>query len=338
MVQPTKVPPTGETSNTQDVQNKKDPNARQINPTTDQGPPKRPFKEVFEVKSESNRVKKTASFTKTKSDDEEELLSPLDLAKTLAKPSKTPSVVDTIVFHKEEENPEPVVKQNTSIAEVDDSVDTTEPEVKAANAPVEKAKDPVKDLIDNVNPDTHTPVAIEKDKKQDDLAQSTQVINTTQPQVAQAAIPVDVPKPAQQATQVRQTLIQLASQMAEFVKQIKSPERTDTTLKLQYPPLFNGVEIKVTEFATSRSQFNVTFSFSELTQPLAKKLIEDKLNLKVLQESLLAQGYTLQTVTIEQKIPGLSSTTTDEAKLAKQNLPQEEKTGDATEQDMSSLA
>lgn len=72
------------------------------------------------------------------------------------------------------------------------------------------------------------------------------------------------------------------------VVELKTSGRTDTTLTLHYPPLFNGAKITVTEFSSAKGEYNITLS--ELN-PQAKNLVDLPANRDLLLQSLQDKGY-----------------------------------------------
>lgn len=146
-----------------------------------------------------------------------------------------------------------------------------------------------------------------------------------QPQIAQQSAPLTtaINQVPEQSVKAREVLIKLADEMISRLDQITAPDRTDTTITLKHPPLFNGAELVITEFKSSQKEFNVTFTG---LSPDARMLIEVQQNQEALRTALLEKGYTLQMVTIDQKIPGLESSKTEGSPL---DLRQREKEGDA---------
>jgi hypothetical protein len=115
-----------------------------------------------------------------------------------------------------------------------------------------------------------------------------------------AEAPKEVPRGANNVA------MQLMEQMVAKLEKITAPTKVDTMITIKHPPLFDGVQIVVTEYSSSQKQFNVTFQGR--IDPQARDLIVQKVNQEALRQALLEKGYTLQMITIEQKIPGLEST------------------------------
>ena len=99
--------------------------------------------------------------------------------------------------------------------------------------------------------------------------------------------------------------------MVSAMNQVVQTGRTDTTITLQYPPIFQGVSIVITQYESSPKEFNVTFL--NLTNPDARLLIEMKQNQDNLRAALIDKGYTAHMITIEPKLDiSTSSSTTSE--------------------------
>lgn len=160
---------------------------------------------------------------------------------------------------------------------------------------------------------------------------TSNVVVAASPQAVHAASVVTAAKEASKTSNVREVMLKLAQAMVEEIQQIKKPDQTETTFTLKHPPIFEGIEVKITEYNTSQKQFNVTFS--DVNNPTARALIEQQDNQVRLQQALLERGYTMQMVTVEQKIPGLASTETGETKLGGRNYEEGGQAGSATDHD-----
>lgn len=113
------------------------------------------------------------------------------------------------------------------------------------------------------------------------------------------------------AQEGRKVMIQLVEQLVKVLNQLVKTDRTETTIVLKHPPLFDGVTMVITEFKAAKKQFNI--SFFNLDNPTARQLIEAKQNQEHLREALIEKGYTLQMITIETKRDlGSTTTTTDD--------------------------
>lgn len=160
---------------------------------------------------------------------------------------------------------------------------------------------------------------------------SSNVIVAASPQAVHATSVVTAAKEAAKTSNIREVMLKLAQAMVEEIQQIKQAGQTETTFTLKHPPIFEGIEVKITEYDTSQKQFNVTFS--DVNNPTARALIEQQDNQVRLQQALLERGYTMQMVTVEQKIPGLSSTETGETNLGGKTFQEGGQAGSATDQD-----
>lgn len=273
---------------------------------SDQGLKKKSFKEVLDMKlaeTESEQL----SVEGYCDDHKEDKVALLDLAtQTLirqTKPKPKPLIankVDAILLEVE------TVTDRES-AELDETADDVPAAVTYETVQViikEKQQAKFSDK------DSHAPIkAFPKEtneKKSKEQIKPDQINPHAQPLTSfQAATAVET-KIIHDTTKIRQVMLQLAEQMCKRIERVQAPDRTDTTLTLQHPPLFAGVEVRITEFKTSQNQFNVTFV--GVTDPTARMLIEMPKHQAVLQQTLIDKGYILQTITIEQTILGQSST------------------------------
>ena len=165
------------------------------------------------------------------------------------------------------------------------------------------------------------------------LAVGAQTIDASQVQAQIAGIAqIDAPTQKSGADELtkardaRATTIQLVDQLVKALSQLTQTDRTETTLTLKYPPIFEGVSITITEFKTAQKEFNVTFF--NLTNPTARLLIETKQNQESLRNALIEKGYTLQMITIEPKLDiSTSTSTTSDSKRQGQQGRREEQGG-----------
>jgi len=97
----------------------------------------------------------------------------------------------------------------------------------------------------------------------------------------------------------REMLLQLISQMVDALQEITKKDLKETSFTIKYPPLFEGVEIKITEYKQASKEFNI--SFFNLENAEARALIESRLNQESLRTHLADRGYVLHMVTIEPK-------------------------------------
>ena len=124
------------------------------------------------------------------------------------------------------------------------------------------------------------------------------------------------------AQKAHETRIQLVDQLVKALSQLTQTDRTETTLTLKYPPIFEGVSITITEFKTAQKEFNVTFF--NLTDPTARLLIETKQNQESLRNALIEKGYTLQMITIEPKLDISTATSNTAQDSKRQDQPNKE--------------
>ncbi len=87
-------------------------------------------------------------------------------------------------------------------------------------------------------------------------------------------------------------LKELLQQLAETLQVTKAEGKTDTTITLKYPPLFQGVQVTLTSFETARGEFNL--SFTNLTQQ-AKNLLD--LNMNAFRLGMEQKGHILHMIT-----------------------------------------
>ncbi len=286
---------------------KKDPSqTRTTAPMADDGRKKR-FREVLEPDDDKkSRPTKTPT---AKNDDEEEKISPLELAAevNVRKLKPEPSITSTRVFHQDESTEDASEKPSVAIVEKKEEVRTATPQA---------------------------PVSKNKGEKDTSSSFDNNMAFAPAPQVMQASQAPEAIKMPEQVTSARETLLALAKEMVEQIQKVIEPGKTETTLTLKHPPLFSGVEIKITEFDTSQKQFNLTFS--NILNPEARALIELSSNQARLQEALIAKGYTLQMITVEQKIPGLQSTRSNdfnELAFGQDKYSNQKQAGTATDDD-----
>ncbi|MBS0635436.1 MAG: hypothetical protein JSR37_08250 [Verrucomicrobia bacterium] len=172
-----------------------------------------------------------------------------------------------------------------------------------------KTKD--EDVAIVVSTDTKAKVVVGEAKAAEKVDPTAVVITPVQLHATVAAT-TSAQEPAK-VSNVREVMLKLAQSMVDQIQIVKDSGKTDTTFTLKHPPLFEGVEVKITEFDSAKNQFNLTFS--DVNNPTARALIEQQDNQVRLQQALVDKGYTVQMVTVEQKIPGLNSTATEESKL-----------------------
>ncbi len=315
---------------------KKDrPPVKTTTPNTDDGS-KKPFKQVLDATMTEKKTKPIPNHVKeVKSDDDDDdddIVSPFELAaKANAQKQKPqPTITATRVFHEA-----PVEDVNIAITPVDEdlpkalpiqpkTVDKTAQPIVAPAAHPKDVKDPTKPT------EIKAPGPVKEDDG--DKKDSTTVIVAAPHQVNPAPIMnAEVQKPVP-VTNVRQTLESLAKSMIDHIEQKIKPGQTDTTITLKQPPIFEGTQIKITQYDSASKQFNLTFS--DINDPTARALIASTANQKQLQQALIDKGYTCQMITVEQKIPGLASTQTGDVALGQpRQQDQGEDAGSSTDKE-----
>ena len=148
--------------------------------------------------------------------------------------------------------------------------------------------------------------------------------------LAQNNIPsIDIPISTTSApVEVKKNLQSLINQMIEKVSEMTLSGKTDTSITLKNPPIFEGANIILTSFDSAKGEFNI--AFENLTQT-AKNILDLKANKDSLVLALEQKGYTVHIVTtttlIETRIPTSETNTgTDrEPQEQSQKQPQREK-------------
>ena len=341
---PTKINPPGDPDKPEDLQSllKKD---RTTAPMADDSR-KRRFSEALEPTTD-----KKAKTTKpvTNSDDEDEKISPLELAAQaqakIREAKAKPTITGTAVFHKEVTD-RPL--DSLVVAENDDSPALCSPEElgqmdsKSAQKKAEASQDTTA-TIASTQPSTSQSISVVKEEAKTAKSSSDQQKNTssdqgfTQSNLAFVPAPVvyavanaEATKMADKVSSARETLMQLAAAMLEKIQQVKAADRTETTVTLKHPPMFAGVEMKLTEFNSSQKQFNV--EFSNINNPEARALLAQADNQAKLQQALLEKGYTLQMITVDHKVD--TSPAVEKADVALgQKATEDEQANSATDTD-----
>ncbi len=88
----------------------------------------------------------------------------------------------------------------------------------------------------------------------------------------------------------------LVKECVSAIETLVSKGETTSVVTLKNLPLFEGSTLTVTEYATARKEFNI--SFTNLS-PDARRLIEVAANQDQLRQSLVEKGYALHMITIE---------------------------------------
>ena len=126
--------------------------------------------------------------------------------------------------------------------------------------------------------------------------------NVTGPAGGQLAAPgatLDAgPSQVQQptATERAETAQQIISQMVDQISQIRSSDRTETTVTLNQPPQFQGVQVIVTELDSARKELNLTFA--NVQSPEAQAWLAENRNVRTLNNSLNDLGFVVHQVDI----------------------------------------
>ncbi len=325
--------------------------AKTTAPNTDDGS-KKPFKEVLEATMADKTLPKQpikVTQAKKNTDDDDEVVSLLDLAAQSGVQSSgksKPSITQTAVFHQPVDEVDDVSVDDD---EAPASALNTEEKPQASPKGLEVARDHVPEKLREkfVEKEASLPKEVEKDKDEtkvkssDDISPKVAFHDMKAPVVdaknviGQAATPqvaaaIQSAPPPHEVSNARHVMMQLAKAMVDQIQLVKTPGRVDTTITLKYPGIFDGMKVKVSEFDTAHKQFNVTFG--DIANPTARALIEQKDNQLRLQQLLIDRGYTVQMITIEQKIPGLNSTETGDVALGRQGYGPQDEAGSATDQ------
>ncbi len=118
-------------------------------------------------------------------------------------------------------------------------------------------------------------------------------------------------------------LQELINQMVEKMYVLQSEGKTDTTMQIKYPPIFEGAILTVTSFNTARGEFNI--SLSNLS-PVAKELIDMQQAQNTLKHALEEKGYTLHImITTTEPETKLATSNTDETANQQQQQQEEDK-------------
>lgn len=90
------------------------------------------------------------------------------------------------------------------------------------------------------------------------------------------------------------TLQQIIDQIVDKIYVLKEDGRSDTTIVLKNPPMFDGVKVTLSSFESASGQYNVTFE--NLTQ-MAKNVLDLQANQNVLKQALENKGVVIQMFT-----------------------------------------
>ena len=87
---------------------------------------------------------------------------------------------------------------------------------------------------------------------------------------------------------------EIVDQIVDKIYTLSVDGRTDTTITLRHPPMFEGVNIVITEYDTAKGEFNI--KFENLTQA-AKEIIDLRENQDVLRLGIEQKGLTVHIIT-----------------------------------------
>ncbi len=90
------------------------------------------------------------------------------------------------------------------------------------------------------------------------------------------------------------TIQQIIDQIVDKIYVLKEDGRSDTTIVLKNPPLFDGVKVTLTSYESAKGQYNITFE--NLTQ-MAKNVLDFQSNKDVLKQALDSKGVVIQMFT-----------------------------------------
>ncbi len=111
-------------------------------------------------------------------------------------------------------------------------------------------------------------------------------------------LPAATPTAASSSSQ--KVLIQLIKTIVSTIHEAITPERRDLVVEIKNVPHFEGVSIQITEMNAARGEYNLTFF--NLTNSIARSLVEAKIHQQILREALMEKGYALHMITIEPKL------------------------------------
>jgi hypothetical protein len=113
------------------------------------------------------------------------------------------------------------------------------------------------------------------------------------------AIPQVVGEPTITTNQTKQVLPpaniqEIIDQIVDKVYTMNVEGRTDTTITLKHPPMFEGATLVVSAYDSARGEFNIAF---ENLTPEAKQLLDMRANQESLRNALEEKGYAVHIVT-----------------------------------------
>lgn len=143
--------------------------------------------------------------------------------------------------------------------------------------------------------ETYLPPSEEKGKFTTRFATEQTDLSYVNPMIAMANQPIES-RVISQPERVEPTinLQAIIDQLVDKVVELKVNDRTETTITLKQPPLFQGANIIVTSFDSAKGEFNI--SFENLTQQ-AKNVLDMQVNRESLLDSLEKKGYAVHILT-----------------------------------------
>jgi len=119
---------------------------------------------------------------------------------------------------------------------------------------------------------------------------------------------------------------ELINQMVKEVQSMEAQGKTDTTITLKQPPIFEGAQLVVTSFNSARGEFNIAF---ENLSAAAQQIISNEHNKASLMAALEQKGYHVHMVTAstidEQRL--FTTNVEDPRRDREQNREDEEQDG-----------
>lgn len=125
-----------------------------------------------------------------------------------------------------------------------------------------------------------------------DLISIAQSQKVTVPEQIQPITQIAEPKPT--GGPDYKTIQQIVDQIVDKIYLVKEDGRSDTTIVLRNPPLFDGVKITLSSYESAAGQFNITFE--NLTQ-MAKNVLDFQANRDALRLALDNKGVVIQMFT-----------------------------------------
>lgn len=96
-----------------------------------------------------------------------------------------------------------------------------------------------------------------------------------------------------------QNIVDQIEEMIKTMTTMTQNDQMDTTVTLQYPPLFEGANVVLTSFANARGEFNIRF---ENLAPEAKRFLDMQETQQSLKQSLEKKGYAIHIITVTTQI------------------------------------